>query len=439
MSNRVTTILNLLPADLEWLVLFDLGVIRMLAGDEDVRRMYNLTGEADLDAYTHVVLTSAGAFLLLADQESLCPAHSSELAPPPAGETMARRHAGLLKRAPVDRAHCLGLGREGPLEPVLLFVEVDGEYGRAEAFFREPPTEEHYDLLKAVGVEYLGGQVEDGYFVARYSNHLPTHIQGGLASAFQRTDHCNKFSLRHGRIDAELEASLREAAGDRLKYGRRRGFAALEKMAARIGVIDQSLTCRPPAPARPVPYGDVVPWGLARWAAESLVQDVDPVRVHDFRTRLKDYLLSKSQGGLWPYHTGGLPTATDSALVLLGYPDRRSILELERFGGVEDGYRPQTEEDLARAGPGAKHWIGPDLRHHLPGGLSARPGRTGRLRGAGLSGKGIRPSRRAFLRQPLPYGPGPGPGPGNNVLAPEGPPGPGNMVGPERRSYLRVL
>ena len=38
------------------------------------------------------------------------------------------------------------------------------------------------------------------------------------------------------------------------------------------------------------------------------------IKLQHLRTRLKDHLLAKAINGLWPYHSGGLPTSTDSSL-----------------------------------------------------------------------------------------------------------------------------
>jgi hypothetical protein len=46
-------------------------------------------------------------------------------------------------------------------------------------------------------------------------------------------------------------------------------------------------------------------------------------------------------GLLWPYHSGGLATATDSGLVLLGYREPSAVEALESFADADLGYVPQ--------------------------------------------------------------------------------------------------
>ena len=361
MTSPLPRILSLLPSRLEWMVLFDLAMIQSFVDTSVVRRMYGLPDGVMVDDFSHIILTSDGALLCPRSDGPLIKTDSLTPADIPPDATMGDRFETILKMVPLDEAHCLGLGRENNLEPVLLFVRVQGEEGRAQAFFQHEPLTEHYELLKAVGVEYLGGGRRDGWFVAEYVNHIPTHIQGGLISNFRRTHYCNLFSLRHGIIDDDLKERLLEAVDDRLTHGLRQGFSALERMTGRIGVIDQSLTMRPPPPTKETPYGDIIPWGMVRRACTALTDRIDPARLHRVKSRLKDYFLSRSIHGLWPYHSGGLPSSTDSGLVLLGFPDRRSIVVLEKYLVANGGYLPQLSEDMAavntrRTDVSVSHW-----------------------------------------------------------------------------------
>jgi hypothetical protein len=360
----ISEILDRLPAEFEWIVLFDLGPIRALCGDEIVRQMYALPHETDLNDFSHVILTDRGALLACGNKPALFSVDlQAEL--PEGLSSMADRYSDLLALVPLDEAGCLGLGREGSQAAVMLFVTLEDEYGRGKAFFREEPSKEHYELLKAIGVEYQGGAFEGDYFVAQFVSHLPTHIEGGLQSAFERTGYCNRFSLKHGQIDSELEKRLLEAAADRIQKGRKAGLEALANMIQGSDFEELSLTCDPPAPQRSFAFGNVVPWGLVRLALYAASPGEDPARIYRLRSRLKALLDARRQRDLWPYHQGGLETSTDSALVLIGYPDPVGIEALERFADGQGRYFPQLWAEREEAGktalcPEVRHWCQPD-------------------------------------------------------------------------------
>ena len=66
------------------------------------------------------------------------------------------------------------------------------------------------------------------------------------------------------------------------------------------------------------------------------------------------YLKGKCRQNLWPFQSGDLPTATDSALILLGFPDDTddlagTIQALELFSDNEGGYFPQLRKSAAAA------------------------------------------------------------------------------------------
>jgi hypothetical protein len=360
----MSEVLDLLPAEFEWVVLFDLGPIRGFCGDEIVRQMYALPHETILNDFSHVILTDRGALLACGNKPALFSVDlRAEL--PEGPSSMADRYSELLALVPLDEAGCLGLGREGSQAAVMLFVAIEGEYGRGKAFFREEPSQEHYELLKAIGVEYQGGAYEGDYFVAQFVSHLPTHIGGGLQSAFERTGYCNTFSLKHGRIDNELQERLLEAAADRIQKGKKAGLEALARMIQGADFEDLSLTCYPPPPQRPFAFGDVIPWGLVRLALYAASPGEDPARIYLLRDKVKALLEVRRQRDLWPYHQGGLETSTDSALVLLGYPDPDGIEALERFSDGQGRYFPQLWSEREEAGKmilssEVRHWCQPD-------------------------------------------------------------------------------
>ncbi len=353
----VSEILHTLPAPLEWMVLFNLSAIRELADDAIAREMYHLPAGMDLDPYTHVVLTSQGRFLA-ADNES-------KLIEPVSGKSWSReqitaslhdRFSSQLALFPVDEADCLGLGEKSPLSPVLLHIKIKSGYGEAQAIFDREPSGENYELLRAVGVKFLGGESKEPYYLARFQNRLPVHIHAGILSHFRRTGHCNLFFLQHGNIDPLLEAGLIEASAGRVTWARDRSFKALAKLAQSACLHSSiAMTCQPPLPDKPFSYGNLVPLGFVLRAfqaaavilserAESSPSDKATcleAEILEARQVLSQFLVSKRQGNLWAFHTGRLITSTDSALVLQGFNDLEAVEALELFADGQGGYYPQ--------------------------------------------------------------------------------------------------
>jgi len=78
------------------------------------------------------------------------------------------------------------------------------------------------------------------------------------------------------------------------------------------------------------------------------------------------FLVSHRVGNLWPFHHGRLPTATDSALVLLSQKNAQAIESLEDFSDSAGGYLPQLSSDEGdalhmRREEATLHWRQPDL------------------------------------------------------------------------------
>ena len=102
-----------------------------------------------------------------------------------------------MQLVPVDESHCLGLGEQPPFSPVILHLKIEDDLGKATAIFDREPCFEHYELLRAVGVKFVGGEVKDDYYLAGFQNRLPVHIHAGILSHFSRTAHCNVFFFQH--------------------------------------------------------------------------------------------------------------------------------------------------------------------------------------------------------------------------------------------------
>ena len=340
-------ILRGLPSTLDWMVLFDLPTLRGLIADPVVRSMFSLPQDANLELYSHVVLTSRGSLVASREGSSLIPSNGTRaFLDDERDACLYDRFSDRFDLFPVDDADCLAVGETLPFPPVLLHLKVTDGYGEAKAVFATEPSGKHYELLKAVGVEYLGGSWKGAHFVARFRNHLPTHVHAGVLARFSRTGHCNLFFLRHGSIDQGLERGLISAAFSRVNWAARTAQEAVARFARETYDERLSLTCQPPPPARPFPYGDLVPLGFLLKASNASTDS----KAADARAKLRALLQSKRQGSLWSYHTGGLATSTDSALVLQGFQDPDGVEALEAFADGGGGYYPQLSSDEREPG-----------------------------------------------------------------------------------------
>ncbi len=84
-----------------------------------------------------------------------------------------------------------------------------------------------------------------------------------------------------------------------------------------------AMTCVPPAPQPSYPFGDLVPLGLLAYSLQSMKQ-LSP-QISAAVALAGRHLEEHRVGDLWPFHHGRLPTATDSALILLGQENAHRI------------------------------------------------------------------------------------------------------------------
>ncbi|MBE7385622.1 MAG: hypothetical protein F6J95_030015 [Leptolyngbya sp. SIO1E4] len=346
----ISEILKSLPATLEWMVLFDLHTMSQIAEPAIVRAMYHLPLELDIAPYSHVVLTSIGRFLAEEQGTAVVMADSGQRLPKPQADAcLAQRFAEQLALFPIDVADCVGLGETEPYNPVLLHIVVKDGVGQAQAIFDQAPSTQHYELLQAVGVKFLGGIQQGNHYLAKFQNRLPVHIHAGILSHFSRTAHCNLFFLQHGHIDSPLEMGLLQAAQGRLQWGHKRSATALATLAQSACQQVMPMLCQPPLPDRPFLYGDLVPLGFVlrglKVALSVTIKSTAPEpAIAEAATTLQSYLLSQQQEHLWAFHQGRLLTATDSALVMqgMGADEMTPSLEaLEAFAAEAGGYVPQ--------------------------------------------------------------------------------------------------
>jgi hypothetical protein len=363
----VSEILSFLPESLEWMVLFNLSAVGQITTAETICAMYHLPLETALEPYSHVVLTNQGRFLASQTDHQLVEAISGEIwncdrTPASLGD----RYSQQLATVSVDEADCLGLAQESPFAPVLLHLRLEGHYGKAQAIFAQEPSFEHYELLQAVGVKFLGGELRQDYYLAHFQNRLPTHIHAGILSHFSRTAHCNIFFFRHGNIDAELESGLLQAAHVRVQWAKKQSWTKLIELATLACERSLSMTCQPPAPEPAFAYGDLVPLGFVLLALRQAATEPDaPPELLQAQEQLQARVIAQQEDQLWAFHQKRLITATDSALVLLGIQSLDSVTALERFADGQGGYYPQLWSEVKEVGKmvvdrECEHWCQPD-------------------------------------------------------------------------------
>jgi hypothetical protein len=352
-------ILRRLPFSLQWMVFFDLSAIRRVSSDQQIKAMYFLPSTLNLGGYSHVILSSAGRMLAPVAGDLLTLINETGLqeeAVPT--RSLASEYHALIQLFPNEEVDCIGFGIKYGLPPVLLRLKIEGQWGKATALFYREPQTKHYELLRAVGVEYCGGHAVGNSYLGYFQNYLPTHLHAGALSGFSRTGLCNEFFFRHGEIDAELEAGLAQASEDRVNVMRKKSFALVQEIASRACREPLSMICHPPLAAEPFPYGDLVPLGFV---LRTLKTDTGG-EASELRQKLK----AARVGGLWPFHRGRLETCTDSALILQGFIDQNSVALLERFWDGNDGFYPQLWSSKKEAGKmlecaATRHWCQADF------------------------------------------------------------------------------
>lgn len=365
---KTLEILEALPGDIDWMVFFRLAPLRECARDDTIKNMFFLPGETQLDAYSHVVLSSEGRQLASKSINKLVRSdRPNDTVDRGAGVSLARRHASYFSQLPLEQADCIGFGRKEGRAPAFLCVEMENDVGNAKALFVQEPDREHYDLLRIVGIEFAGGEQGDGCYIARYRNRLDAHIRSALLARFTRTAHCNDFFLNHGVIDTELLAGLVAAFETRRQQLMRTTKSTAQNLASAAMERTCAMTCYPPAPKPPFPYGDLVPLGILLRGMKTLrgaIKDTDilsglsdGITITDTQNRL----LESRRTGLWSFHAGRLQTATDSALILFGVQDQESLEAIEAFNDGVGGYFPQLWSEQAhpgrmRADPANRHW-----------------------------------------------------------------------------------
>lgn len=358
-------LLRQLPARLEWVVFFRLAAILPIFDAATIRAMYFLAPDQVLADFSHVVLTSEGRYLAPAGAGPLVAANGQ--GPLALGDEahMLQAHGAGLARWPLAEADCIGIGRRNG-QPALLFVRIADGVGQAEALLAVAPPSHCYDMLPAIGVDHLGTEAVAGGWLARFRNRLPLHVKAGLLGGFARTHNCNIFFMDQAVVTPEIAGGLQSAFDDRLRWARGATGDLVRQQAARCADRPPAMTCRPPAPAQPFAYGDLVPLGLLLRGLRALPPAPDAALFAQLAhgravDRLESLLMQRRIGELWPFHTARLPTATDSCLVMLGLPTPGAVAALARFTDGKGGVLPQLAAGQAdtmhmEAAPCNAHW-----------------------------------------------------------------------------------
>ena len=334
----VSKILRLLPASLDWMVLFNLSAVRNFTEDVTVKEMFFLPTDTKLDLYSHAVLTSQGGFLALDEGAALIDSSSKNAWSIEKAETsLYERFCDRVKMFPVDEADCLGMGETSPFPPVLLHLKISSGCGEAKAVFEKEPNREDYDLLRAVGVQFLGGHQEGSHYIAEFRNRLPVHIHAGILAHFSRTGNCNLFFLQHGNIDSQLKEGLIKASESRVNWGKNLCFKKVAQLGHQACHQTMAMTCQPPLSVKAFPFGDLVPLGFILKALNAAPKDSS---ISTIRQEVRSFLLNKRQDNLWSFDTDGLITSTDSVLVLQGFNEPESVEALEIFAENGGSYHP---------------------------------------------------------------------------------------------------
>jgi hypothetical protein len=360
---NTTSIVHCLPAQLEWMVLFRLSLMRRWMHDREMKEMFRLPARVDLKRFTHVVLSPEGRFLAPRKGSKLLLPNGSSL------EEVGGSRATLLDRChplfdnlEINAADCLGFAQQRASAPVLLHMRVKNGEGSAKAVFHREPSRHDYELLRAIGIDYLGGEPGDGGFVALFRNRLRAHLDAASRAGFSRAGNCNRFFFNHGEIDARIASGLMQAAHDRVEGAKRKGLEACQEQAKKASRKTLAMTCQPPPPKNRFPYGDLVPLGFLLHALNC----DSTTRVGAVAATLRDKLIAARQGRLWSFHSRRLVTATDSALILHGLRDQKGIEALESFSDGHGAYYPQLRSQTKQPGrmvarPAKAHWCQPDF------------------------------------------------------------------------------
>lgn len=364
-SLTLFSLVNRLPEAVTWAVVFRIQSLLQQSSSNQCAAMLGLPIDIGIENFAAVALTSLGK-ATVRDAQGPWTGVAPERPLPGSNATVAARLAERLALLyDCENADCVGFGQLPDSSPVVVAIAID-RYGlaKANALFDREPSWRGYDLLPAVGVHPQGGEWRRGFWCAQFTNQLGDHLQSAELAAFSRTLHCNLFFLQHGEIDDHLEAGLLSAASARTRHRFQTAATAAVNLILTARRNELAMTCVPPAPQSPFPCGDLVPMGLLVHALGT-TPNADPA-ITAARVLAQRFLEKHRAGHFWPFQHGRLPSATDSALVLLGLKGTEDIAALETFSDGAGGYFPQLSSEQGdathmRREPATQHWDQPDF------------------------------------------------------------------------------
>jgi hypothetical protein len=322
-------------------VAFHLPTLRSVATDDQVRGMYFLQADVDLDAIEAIAMAPGGAAMLLRDGAvhlpPACPvAHADH-------PSLLDVHAPELNQLGDRGALCIGIGQIQNLPPVALALDFEDGFARGAAIFSRAPSGDGLDLLAAIGARIVKTEpLDDGRVLVHVENRLEAHLDAARLSGYRRTGNCNAFFLTQGTATGPIEDGLIEASRVRIAAGRDRLAAAVLERTAAALEEGLSLQMRAPGQDSTVPYGDLVPLGFLGAALQRIGESdgLHAPAARSMHERVLAHLEAHRTSGCWGYSTGCIPTSTDTALVAMSgvVPD---FEVLDQLRGPTGGFIPQ--------------------------------------------------------------------------------------------------
>lgn len=355
----IDDILKNLPDSISWLVLFEIEGFKSVANEEVMVDMYFLNKDVTLSEFNYVILTNEGRYLSKANVQGFIHGETLEPYSYNGEDNLYSAYSELLVDYKVNDAQSFAVAEDPEFGKVLLYIQLKDGLAYSEGLFKNPPTQEMYEFLQAVGVRYVGGQQHDESFRAQFVNQLSTHIMSGTINDYSRTDNCNVFFFRHGRIDAFLKDGLFTAAQKRIAITLNRVKDDLKQVAHSCMNEKLSMTWLPPQGNETFPFGDLVPKGFVNRALKNVGET-------QIQSKLEADIFNKKLRGLWTFETDDLETSTDSVLVLQSVKDENAARQLDQFFDGKNGLYPQLWATEPKPGemvydPRKRHWCQADI------------------------------------------------------------------------------
>ena len=192
-------------------VAFHLPTVRTIATDDQVRGMYFLSEDVQLESIEAIAMAPGGAAMLMKDGTfqlpPSCPVAQLD------GISLLQSHAPELEVLGDLGFLCIGIGQIPGLPLVALALDFQDGWARGAAIFSSAPKGSGLELLAAIGVRILKTEaLADGRVLVHLENRLEAHFDAARLSSYQRTGNCNRFFLTHGTATDGIEQGLMDGA-----------------------------------------------------------------------------------------------------------------------------------------------------------------------------------------------------------------------------------